>query len=66
MIQVQFLCGHTLTATGTEEGLRCGCGETRIDHVHARAPRFVGHALGPCAEFKNLAAEAVPLTRSTS
>ena len=66
MIAVVFACGHTMQASGTEEGLRCGCGESRVTQVQARAPRFVGHVLGPCAEFKNLAAEAVPLTRSTS
>lgn len=65
MIRVEFACGHTMQATGDEQGLRCGCGETQVVAVQARPPRFRGHALGPCATFENLPAQAVTLGRSS-
>lgn len=61
MIKVRFVCGHEIDATGNEEYIRCGCGETRIDSVKARAPKFRGHALGPLAQFENLPAKPVTL-----
>ena len=57
MITLTFACGHTMQATGNEQHPVCGCGESRIDHVKAAAPRFTGHALGPCARFENLPAK---------
>ena len=63
MITITFECGHQLAATGNESHARCGCGETRIQSVTAPAPKFSGHALGPCAKFENLPAKAVTLTK---
>ena len=64
MIKVRFVCGHELDATGDEEQIRCGCGETQIESVNARAPRFRGHVLGPVAQFENLPAKPVTLGSS--
>lgn len=60
MITVTFQCGHQKQASGSEEQLVCSCGESRIAQVDAPAPRFVGHARGPHAEYKPL--EAIPVT----
>lgn len=65
MITITFCCGHTLQATGNEDGVRCGCGETRIERVDTRAPHFRGVVLGPLAQFENLPPQSVPL-RHTS
>lgn len=59
---LRFACGHTLELSEAHQGTpQCGCGETRIARVQARAPRFVGVATGPYAEFKNLGPATVQL-----
>lgn len=60
MITVTFACGHTMQLDGNARPV-CGCGETRVRTVDARAPKFRGLALGPCAQFENLPAQAVQL-----
>ena len=60
-ITVKFGCGHEATLTGDEQHPRCACGNDVIDVVKAPAPRFRGHALGPCAQFEDLPAKAVTL-----
>lgn len=61
-MKVTFACQHTMTVGDNPSGTPiCGCGETRIQSVHARAPRFTGACSGPCAEFKNLEPIAVNL-----
>ena len=59
-ITIDFACGHQTEVNG-EARPTCVCGETRIVRVDAPAPRFVGHARGPCAEYRDLPAEAVSL-----
>lgn len=59
MITIKFLCGHSRPLTGAEDRAVCACGETRIDSIDAPAPRFVGHARGPHAEYKALDAKEV-------
>ena len=59
---VRFACGHTAEIGDNPSGTpRCGCGETRIQRVQARAPRFTGVAMGPYSDFKNLGPAAVNL-----
>lgn len=60
MITVEFACGHRRDVDG-DSTRTCLCGETRIARVDAPAPRFVGHARGPCADYKDLPAQAVTL-----
>ncbi len=60
MIAVRFACGHERQLTGGESHPRCACGETTIANVVAQAPRFRGHALGPCSIYEDLPAQ--PLT----
>lgn len=60
-VKLTFMCGHTLDATGNEEHPRCVCGEDRIALVKARAPKFQGYVLGPCAQFEELPAKPVKL-----
>lgn len=57
---VTFECGHEIAANGSENGIRCHCGETRIMRVNAPAPRFVGHCTGPQSQY-NPALEAKPV-----
>lgn len=60
MIAVTFACGHRGTAG--EAAPRCTeCGETRVSHVKAPAPRFRGVVLGPCATYEDLPARRVSL-----
>jgi hypothetical protein len=57
-----YACGHTAEISDNPSGHpTCACGETRVQHVQVRAPRFVGACSGPCAEFKNLEAQPVNL-----
>lgn len=67
MVTVCFACGcPPLRATGDEEQIQCPhCGETRVVDVLARAPKFTGHARGPCAKYEDLPAQPVSL-RSAS
>lgn len=60
LIRLDFACGHEVEVDG-EAQPTCACGETRIVRVHAPAPRFVGHARGPCADYRDLPAQAVTL-----
>lgn len=69
---IRFACGHAVTLGDNPSGAPvCDCGETRIQAVKARAPRFTGACSGPYAEFKNLGpavvnlAPAGPLTLKT-
>lgn len=66
MITATFKCGHTVTLTGDEKHPHCACGEDRLVGIVARAPKFKGHALGPCAQFKNLKPKAVTLKKEPS
>lgn len=61
MITLTFQCGHQIQATGDEQRPRCACGNDQVVSVAARAPKFRGHALGPCAQYENLPAQAVTL-----
>lgn len=61
MIRVSMACGHRLQAD-SETAPRCAeCGETRVAHVSAPAPRFRGVVLGPCATYEDLPAQRVDL-----
>jgi hypothetical protein len=61
-MRVTYACGHTAEISDNPSGAPvCGCGETRIQYVKARAPRFTGACTGPFAEFKNLEPIAVNL-----
>jgi len=59
---VTFACGHRAEIAETASlPPQCGCGETRVQAVRARAPRFVGACTGPYSEFANLADVTVNL-----
>jgi hypothetical protein len=50
-IAVRFACGHqTTVGANADTPPTCGCGETRIVRVAARAPRFTGACSGPYCE----------------
>ena len=52
MITLRFACRHRITFTDTDQPSApvCPtCGERRVSHVTAPAPRFSGMAGGPCA-----------------
>jgi hypothetical protein len=59
VIAVTFGCGHVVQLSGNEQHPRCACGNDRLASVKARAPKFHGFALGPCAKFEELPAKAV-------
>ena len=62
-ITIRFACGHQAELTDHTVGTpQCGCGERRVQHVAARAPRFRGACTGPYAETCNLEPVAVSLT----
>lgn len=61
MIKVTFACGHVNDLSGNEQEPTCHCGETQIASVKARAPKFKGYALGPCATFTRLKPRKVEL-----
>lgn len=63
MLTARFRCGHVVTLTGDEQHPRCHCGEDKVVNIHARPPKFLGHALGPCAQYENLPAKAVTLEK---
>lgn len=57
MIEVRFLCDHTLAmGDKVDASPRCPvCGETKVRSVKPnRLPRFTGTVTGPMAEFKGL------------
>lgn len=60
LITLYFACGHSREVDG-DGTATCACGETRIARVDAPAPRFIGHARGPCAEYQDLPAKPVTL-----
>lgn len=64
MIEGRFRCGHVVRLTGDEQHPRCACGNDQLVGVVARAPKFRGHALGPCAQYEDLPAKAVTLKGS--
>lgn len=59
---IRFACGHTMTL-GDNPSVApvCPCGETRVQHVAVRAPRFRGSCSGPYAEWAPLAPATVNL-----
>jgi hypothetical protein len=64
MISLRFACGHAMRGDDRMTQAQCShCGETRVSRVMAPAPRFVGIVTGPCAEFKELPAQPVRLTK---
>lgn len=64
-MKVLFACGHTMTVSEAGDARPiCVCGETKIRSVKTRAPKFVGHARGPCAKYEALPAKAVTLERT--
>jgi hypothetical protein len=66
VIRVRFACGHTVQGDERMTQAECRqCGETRVSHVTAPPPRFSGVVLGPCAQFENLPAVPVRLTKET-
>jgi hypothetical protein len=64
VIALRFTCGHAGSASpNAATAPVCGqCGETRIAHVKARAPRFTGTCTGPYAEYKALEPGGVDVT----
>lgn len=65
MIAITFECGHTGQFSGDEQRPVCSCGNDRMTTVLAPAPRFRGHALGPCAKHEGLPAVKVDLKSGT-
>jgi hypothetical protein len=62
MITATMACGHQIRLEDGSTAPTCAqCRETRVAHVKARAPRFRGTVLGPCAEFEALPAKAISL-----
>jgi hypothetical protein len=62
MIQIRFSCGHQQPHDNnlTDTMPACMiCGDQHVARVKAPRPNFVGHACGPCAEYKALPAIAV-------
>ena len=50
-ITIRFACGHAATLEHPGDAVPiCGCGETRVQHVTARPPRFRGACTGPHAD----------------
>lgn len=62
MITLSMACGHTLTVPhDIDAAPMCPtCGERRVQHVTARAPRFRGVAQGPHVTYESL--PAIPVT----
>lgn len=62
-ISVRWACGHQGAVVPTVDAApRCPqCGESRVQSVKARAPRFVGACTGPYAETKEFEPMAVSL-----
>ena len=63
MIQLTFACGHQATTNGSTVPVCPTCGNTQVQAVKARAPRFVGVATGPYCETKPL--DAIPVNLAT-
>lgn len=62
-MRITFACGHHAEIGDNPSAAPiCGaCGESRIQAVKARAPRFTGVASGPYAEYRNLGPATVNL-----
>lgn len=57
MIEIRFLCGHSLKSKNTVSSAQCYCqqpGSNVVTSVKAPAPAFTGTVLGPNSQFKNL------------
>ena len=63
MIRITFACGHRLMQDAIEVPLCPVCGERRVASVKAPPPRFRGMVLGPCAEYVELPAKPVKVTK---
>ena len=63
MITLTFACGHRLTAETIETAQCPTCGERRVSQTKARAPRFRGVVIGPCATYEDLPAVRVNVTK---
>lgn len=59
MITITFSCGHQRQTDGSEEELKCQCGESTIARIDAPMPTFTGHVTGPHAIYKDLEAKAL-------
>lgn len=62
MIDVKFLCGHSMKMGRNATSARCFCnlpGCNQIASMKAPAPSFTGTVLGPVSEFQNLPATDV-------
>lgn len=65
MITVTFSCGHRLQQDRVEIPICPACGERRVARVKAPPPRFRGVVVGPCAEYVDLPAKPVKVTKET-
>jgi DNA-directed RNA polymerase subunit RPC12/RpoP len=55
VITLSMACGHTVKIGDGDGPVACPeCGERRVSHVKARAPKFRGVVLGPYAQFESL------------
>ena len=51
-MRVRFACRHEQDVEGTDSVPVCAtCGERRVAHVQAPAPKFIGVCQGPSATF---------------
>lgn len=61
-ILLTMACGHRVKAPDDIRAPLCPtCGETRVAHVKAPAPRFRGVVMGPCATYEDLPPQRVHL-----
>lgn len=64
-MKITFACTHTTTiGDGSVTAPLCWCGESRIQAVQSRAPRFVGACSGPYAETRSVEPATVNLART--
>lgn len=65
---VTFRCGHARTLPDTYGAApRCErCGEDVVARVQVRPPRFVGTVRGPYAEYQELVAVPVRLSKESA
>lgn len=65
---ITFRCGHQVNLPDTYAATpRCGqCGEAVVSRVRVRPPRFVGTVRGPCAQYVDLGAIPVRLSKESS
>lgn len=61
-MRLTFACGHLADIGDNPSGAPvCACGESRIQAVKARAPKFRGACSGPYSEYAHLEPVAVNL-----